>query len=336
MVLAHVTAPREGVESSIDGLEIRNHFGSQDGLRGVDEIRAQSTLPRLCSAISRRDHFKIAFQGSCDDSMWGMAHFPVISHAAHKAINDGEKCVVVEAGARKGALAILAAKLGCKVYAFEADPKHVADMKSNLKLNHVSEDAVHVFQTNLGDQTGSRVDEFVPKGKVTVLKMDIDGMDAVAMSGSRGLFDHGGVEVINIEFSPPREKDKEEKDKKEKNVRGFSSLEYLRRLTDMGYTAYLAGCYGNSAKTSPPLEALGMRCTLPSRDDGSAFFTLQRTGKWSETTAQETFLNCLLGESKCAERAELERNRVKPSAFKAFFKATKDLKLDLVLTKNTH
>ena len=61
MVLAHVTAPREGVESSIDGLEIRNHFGSQDGLRGVDEIRAQSTLPRLCSAISRRDHFKIAF-----------------------------------------------------------------------------------------------------------------------------------------------------------------------------------------------------------------------------------------------------------------------------------
>ena len=63
-----------------------------------------------------------------------MAHFPVISHAAHKAINAGEKCVVVEAGARKGALAILAAKLGCKVYAFEADPKHVADMKSNLKL----------------------------------------------------------------------------------------------------------------------------------------------------------------------------------------------------------
>ena len=32
-----------------------------------------------------------------------MARFPVISHAAHKAINDGEKCVVVEAGARKGA-----------------------------------------------------------------------------------------------------------------------------------------------------------------------------------------------------------------------------------------
>ena len=62
------------------------------------------------------------------------------------------------------------------------------------------------------------------KARVTLLKMDIDGMDVVAMRGAAKLFSSGGVGAINLEFSPT----------KHKAASGVSDAIYLQELHALG------------------------------------------------------------------------------------------------------
>lgn len=282
-----------------------------------------NTHARTSHVIQREDTCSVAgfggepmpltVPGSCDAFLWGMEHYPIIKHAAKNAIAHGGQCVYVEAGAHKGTLAVLAAKQGCTVYAFEMSAENVADMTHVMKMNSVSKDQVHVFQKAIGDKPGSRVDEVVPRGKVTVLKMDIDGLDALAMRGAKGLFSDGGVDVINIEFSPP----KQEKDSK------VSSVDYLTSLVDMGYSAYLSDCYG---RTSNALKELGLTCMSDERGGN------HRERDWRETKMENDFFVCLL--EGCTDRSAVDKNRIDRSQFKSFIDAASKMEVDMVLVKD--
>merc|ERR1712032_1217212 len=97
-------------------------------------------------------------------------------------------------------MGIFAAKLGCQVFAFEASEQFVAGMKQNLQLNNISHDTVNVHQMYVGDAPGSRIDEHVPNTMpIKVLKMDIDGMDPLAMRGASGILKN--VDYVNLEFN---------------------------------------------------------------------------------------------------------------------------------------
>jgi hypothetical protein len=158
-----------------------------------------------------------------DPGAWGgLEHSAMIMHAASYSEANGEKCVFVEAGAHMGTIAILSAKMGCTVHAFEANPAHVATLRENIKLNDVN---VAVIPGYI-DNTAHRIDRVV-SGPITHLKMDIDGMDYVAMKG----VNLSAVAHINIEFNP-------------KKLRGgqVAAAQYVRHLMHHGFRLFVYCC----------------------------------------------------------------------------------------------
>ena len=113
------------------------------------------------------------------------------------------RCVFVEAGAHQGTLSMLAARMNCTVHAFDSVLRHLRLARQNLQLNGLG--FVTYKHLRLGESVGSRLDEHVPLAEhISLLKMDIDGVDALAMRGADRLFSGAGVSVINLEFSPAK------------------------------------------------------------------------------------------------------------------------------------
>lgn len=158
-----------------------------------------------------------------DTGAWGgLEHSAMIMHAATHSETRGKKCVFVEAGAHMGTIAILSAKMGCEVYAFEANPLLVSILQKNIKINNVN---VTVFSGYL-DNRAHRIDRFV-SGPITHLKMDIDGMDYVAIKG----VDLKKVDHINFEFNP-------------KKLRGgqAAAAQYIHHLMYHGFRLFVYCC----------------------------------------------------------------------------------------------
>jgi len=184
---------------------------------------------------------------------WGTEHMAPVIHAAKFAEHRNQPCVVIEAGAHQGGVAILAAKLGCEVYAYEMQAAHVTAFKKNVALNGISEGRIHIFQEAIGKKPNQRIDETFPKGKhVTLLKMDIDGPDADAMIGASGVFAEGGVDFVNLEFNPKKQ--------------GVNH-EYLANMAALGFNMYVLDCYPRSDDYATVQSKLGPVCLRTNKID---------------------------------------------------------------------
>ncbi|KAL3893582.1 MAG: hypothetical protein SGPRY_014130, partial [Prymnesium sp.] len=220
----------------------------------IRRSRARGSRPSGLTAgptfVGRVDKLSLILRGTAKTAWWGIEHYPVVRSAAECA----QPCVVVEAGAHQGTLALLAAKLNCTVYAFDSILRHLRIARSNLEMNSIPSGRVFFTHKKLGVANGSRLDELVPSGvRISLLKMDIDGMDAIAMRGASGLITASGIDVIHVEFSPY----------KHMASAGISDVDYLNELHAKGFEAYLDNCYKAG---QPRLEEeisrtlKGMRC----------------------------------------------------------------------------
>jgi len=163
--------------------------------------------------------------GSSEKGWFGLEHSAMIVHASNYSIINKEKCVFVEVGAHMGTLAIIAAKLGCFVYAFEGSTKLAKKMYTNVRLNNV-QNLVKILPVFLSDKNEERIDHYV-KQEITHLKMDIDGMDYIAIQG----VDLNKLKHINFEFNP-------------KKIKGGpkNALMYLSYLINHGFKLFLYCC----------------------------------------------------------------------------------------------
>ena len=153
----------------------------------------------------------------------GLEHSAMFVHASVYAKARGSKCVIIEAGANAGTLALLGAKLNCHVYAFEASDDYLQEMRSNIQLNDLHAN-ITVVPGYLG--THVRLSEHVTD-KITHLKMDIDGLDFLAVK----TINLGRVEHINFEFSPTKFKG------------GLpTAIAYIRYLESHGFSLYVYCC----------------------------------------------------------------------------------------------
>ena len=231
----------------------------------------------------------ITQMGTPHYAWWGLEHFPVILAAAQSPLRE-KPCTVVEAGAHMGTLAILAARLGCTVYAFEADQIYTDIMRRNVVLNNVSR-RVHVIERNLSSQPSHRVDERVPRlhGPITVLKMDIDGHDADAMRGCDGLF-AAGVDFVNVEMDPSTHL-------RQSNE---SDVTYLLEILRRGFEPFVLDCMPYTPSLERQLQAVGRG---PTCLDSDVKATSHNIAHWSERPAQAALLGCLM-DGKCTEATE--------------------------------
>jgi hypothetical protein len=183
--------------------------------------------------------YKIKQTGSKSNSWWGLEHAAIFLHAAWLAAAENQPCMLIEAGAHQGTLAILGAKVGCNVYSFEGDSGHVLNMKSNLQENDV-EGLVSVVPGFIDrEPTEQRIDTILRRGgvrNVTLLKMDIDGRDALAMQGASSLFEAQAIRFINFEFSPAKQR-----------LAGVDGDQYLHQLHRWGFQLFLFSCVPNKA-----------------------------------------------------------------------------------------
>ena len=115
-----------------------------------------STMAHFSATVGR---ITLKQRGSRADALWGVEHYPVLRHVAARR---DVACVVVEAGAHQGTLALLGAKSNCTVYAFDSVLRHLRLARSNTALNGIPEGKVMFTHRKLGDATGSRLDEMVP------------------------------------------------------------------------------------------------------------------------------------------------------------------------------
>ena len=147
----------------------------------------------------------IAFQmmGTTVDTVWGTEHMaPLVAIGRHAA----GSCTYLEVGAHVGWLVLLAARMGCKVFAWEGSVSCANRIQDNLRLNNMSKSA-NVFGKFVGRKEGMRIEDDMPAdARVTLLKMDIDGPDSSAMSGMQRLFDAQRVQYVNLEYSKKQAK----------------------------------------------------------------------------------------------------------------------------------
>lgn len=232
--------------------------------RTVRHVGHQSTRApaRTFTGVVRVDPFNVSIVqfGPKISSWWGMEHSSIVLHAVAAAASAHERCVLIEAGAHQGSLAILAARAGCDVvFAFEANEAHCKRMAANVQANAASDPrvtrAVRIVPGLLGETPAARrIDTHVDASwaPVSLLKMDIDGADAFAMRGASELFLRRTVHFVNIEFSPS----------KQRRLTGNGpAASYLRLLHGYGFELYLFSCVPNARAEARMAMALsGGRC----------------------------------------------------------------------------
>lgn len=263
---------------------------------------------------------KLKFVKDANTEWWGTEHMPVMVHGAKVAKAKGEPCVIVDVGAHRGATALVAAKLGCEVYAFEMDGSFFNGMLANMKLNQIPESQMHTFQMAVGDQVGHRIDENVPSTKkITVLKMDIDGPDVLAMHGASSLFSGAGVDFVNLEFSPM----------KHKTISHVTDNQYLDDMDALGFNVYLLDCYKRPYDVDAKISAaVGAHCLAFNRVSNDMLL------QYEEPSNQKSLLQCVM-EGKCdpKNKAADDAQHVPKEKFDAFVSVLWGNEVDLILTK---
>jgi predicted O-methyltransferase YrrM len=177
----------------------------------------------------------IAWQmmGSPLDNVWGAEHMaPLVSIAKQTA----GPCTYMEVGAHVGWLVLLAAQLGCKVFAWEAGRGCAQRVSDNLRLNKIPTTKARVFSKEVGSQKGGRMQDDMPTDtRITLLKMDIDGPDSDAMIGMDRLFKARQVLYVNAEYSWKQ---------------SGRDPRYLDAMDARGFDVYLLDCYGDDSRTN--------------------------------------------------------------------------------------
>jgi len=147
-------------------------------------------------------------------------------------------CTYLEVGAHVGWLVLLAARMDCKVFAWEGSQSCAQRIRDNLKLNNINASGAEVFGKCVGPGQGSKIQDDMPADtQVTLLKMDIDGPDSSAMLGMERLFAERRVQYVNLEYSHKQVK-------KDPN--------YLASMDKRGFDIYLLDCFGENGRTNEP------------------------------------------------------------------------------------
>eukprot|EP00762_Andalucia_godoyi_P001624 ANDGO_00235.mRNA.1 hypothetical protein Gasu_33860 len=163
----------------------------------------------------------------------------VVSHLRrYKNANSAAYCV--DAGANIGAVSLrMAAEDLCTIYSFEMQPAVAAKLKLSIALNHWQE-KIHLVNApicaditrqvcfaditgpmNVGGQAGEvaepttmnpdenkiclscqRVDSVLPRGRIRLLKIDVERMEGEVLLSASNLFKDGLVDAIVAELRP--------------------------------------------------------------------------------------------------------------------------------------
>ena len=138
-----------------------------------------------------------------------------------------ENMVLLDIGANIGSYSLYAVKkTGCKAIAVEPEPKTYAELKNNIDINLLN-DYITAFNCAVGDVTGRvrftnnldmsnhivedqdesgeniievecrRLDDFITTGDV--LKLDVEGVEALALCGSERLLSYNRLKVLIVE-----------------------------------------------------------------------------------------------------------------------------------------
>lgn len=319
---------------------IRTSETSKTKTKTRAEAEAEAEAAREDSFLGRAaTELQLHQLGTPSEQWWGMEHFAPIAHAAAAANAGREPCVVVEIGAHAGTLALLAGKMGCEVYAFEADAAHRRRYELNAALNaHASPGGcggkVTYTLGAVGQTAGSRVDEVVPPGtRVTLLKVDIDSVDMFAVRGAEGLFlggaaaappgagagteeaRGGGVDFVNLEFSPA----------KHRAATRTPPKQYLEEVHRRGFDIFLLDCYFDENKTLPA-AGLRQRCLANVHEDYDPGGAAGRG--FVEVSESRLLLRCVMEGLGCDlhDAASLVAGQlVPPSDFAAFAAAVTEV-----------
>lgn len=268
--------------------------------------------------------------GTVEDTIWGTEHMaPLVAIAGWKA---GRTCTYLEVGAHVGWLVLLAARMGCKVFAWEGSKACAQRALDNLKLNNIDSSGAEVFAKYVGPGKGSNIQDDIPAGtQVTLLKMDIDGPDSSAMLGMDQLFADRRVQYVNLEYSRKQAK----KDSK-----------YLYSMDKRGFDIYLLDCYGGDDRTNEPAihQATGGRARCLNRDPLVPAFNRHIHKHLQESVVdvpmppmQRRFLLCFVASEPTTHCAQLLlRQQILPQYFDAFTKAIgRSGETDLILKLRT-
>lgn len=244
---------------------------------------------------------------------WGWDHIPGVALAAHLTRTRALPCLVIEAGTHKGTVAIVAALLGCEVYALEGSPKNIGYTRTNVRLNPLSQPNMRIIGGWLSDKPGQRIDEKIATSghPITLLKMDIDGPDLAAMRGAEGLFRGRGVDMVQIEFGP--------KKLSGPGAPAERGAQYLEFMHVRGFEAFLMAC-----KWEPNATRLPVACPQPFDWSASDYWQkneINVQGTYPGVPWQEEHLLACLwptGKSRAGCRAMRERHRISRDKFVAF------------------
>ena len=268
--------------------------------------------------------------GTVEDSVWGTEHMaPLVAIAGGQAAGT---CVYLEVGAHVGWLVLLAASMGCKVFAWEGSQSCAQRIQDNLKLNQIASSRAEVFGKFVGAGEGTKIQDDMPADtQVTLLKMDIDGPDSNAMRGMDRLFANRRVQYVNLEYSH----------KQAKRDPG-----YLTSMDERGFDMYLLDCYGSDDRTNEPAihRASGGRAKCLNRDPLVPAFDRHVHNNSQQSVIdvpmppmQRRFLSCFVASEPTTHCKQLLRNQqILPRYFDAFTKAIgRSGETDLVLKLRT-
>jgi len=259
------------------------------------------------------------------DSVWGHEHVPAVVEIANATRGH---CVFLEVGAHVGWLVLLARRLGCTVFAWELSPACVRTLRSNLQLNGLDEHPGGIFTKAVGHKAGSRIDADVPHSThVSLLKMDIDGPDGVAMLGVETLFQQKRIDYVNIEYGGA----------KQAKLRP----RYLHEMHARGFDVYLLDCY--AARTYEHLlrawPGSMLTCLNHSPEVPSFNRSATHLGQLVDVPSVQPvhdFLRCLVANpaipgSYCSRL--LENQRIPLEHFSAFTRGLGQGEVDLMLKR---
>ena len=160
----------------------------------------------------------------CDQKIgdyWGGEHavalLDVLAMEHNLHLHNQHECKVVDIGAHHGTTALMAAELGCEVWAFEIEHRSLGILRRNVRESGCG-DLIHIF-------TNESADSVVPASvHPTLVKIDVDGADAEVAQGARRLLRQALAGQFEINLVPGQ--------------RLNNSIATLDLFTSAGMTAY--------------------------------------------------------------------------------------------------
>lgn len=166
--------------------------------------------------------------------VWGAEHGQAFLDA-RSLLPRNASCALVDIGAHHGTVARMAAAAGCRVWAFEVNPKSLKILLKNVADAPYSS-LVRVF-------THERADAVVPADvRPTMVKIDVDGPDARVARGAARVLERAFS--LHVEVAP----------RKQGGVRG--SVAYMEFLKRRGFTLYPHWIYDPRGRFNASSELL--------------------------------------------------------------------------------